>query len=65
MGFTDAAIRELSDGLVDATFAWGGVDRVVTRLREQEAAGAEHVVIAPLGGPGEMQTVERLARAVS
>ena len=65
MGFTDADIRELSDGLVDATFAWGGVDRVVTRLREQEAAGADHVVIAPLGGPGEMQTVERLARAVT
>jgi probable F420-dependent oxidoreductase len=61
MGFSDADIRGMSDGLVDAVFAWGGVDRVVDRLREQEAAGADHVVIAPLGGPGELATVERLA----
>jgi probable F420-dependent oxidoreductase len=61
MGFSDTEIREMSDGLVDAVFAWGGVDRVVARLREQEAAGADHVVIAPLGGPGELATVERLA----
>jgi probable F420-dependent oxidoreductase len=61
MGFTDADIRELSDGLVDAAFAWGGVDRVVTRLRAQEAAGADHVVVGPLGGPGELETLQRLA----
>ncbi|MHA6617915.1 TIGR03620 family F420-dependent LLM class oxidoreductase [Pseudonocardia sp. DLS-67] len=64
MGFADADIRDLSDGLVDATVAWGGVERVVARLREQEAAGAGHVVVAPLGGPGELETVERLARAL-
>ncbi len=61
MGFTDADIRELSDGLVDATFAWGDTARVVARLREQEAAGADHVVVGPLGGPGELETLERLA----
>ncbi|TQM46006.1 TIGR03620 family F420-dependent LLM class oxidoreductase [Pseudonocardia cypriaca] len=61
MGFTDTEIREMSDGLVDATFAWGGADRVLARLREQEAAGADHVVISPLGGPGELATLERLA----
>jgi probable F420-dependent oxidoreductase len=61
MGFSDTDIRGMSDGLVDAAFAWGGVDRAVARLREQEAAGADHVVIAPLGGPGELATVERLA----
>ena len=60
MGFGDTEIRELSDGLVDATVAWGGADRVVERLREQEAAGADHVVIGPLGGPGELATLERL-----
>jgi probable F420-dependent oxidoreductase len=60
MGFTDGDVRELSDGLVDASFAWGGVDQVVGRLREQEAAGADHVVVAPLGGPGELETLERL-----
>jgi hypothetical protein len=61
MGFSDTEIRDMSDGLVDAAFARGGVDRVVARLREQEAAGADHVVVAPLGGPGELQTLERLA----
>ncbi len=61
MGFSDTEIREMSDGLVDAAFAWGGVDGVVSRLREQEAAGADHVVIGSLGGPGELETLERLA----
>jgi probable F420-dependent oxidoreductase len=61
MGFGDTEIREMSDGLVDATVAWGGTDRVVARLREQEAAGADHVVIGPVGGPGELETLERLA----
>jgi probable F420-dependent oxidoreductase len=61
MGFSDTDISELSDGLVDAAFAWGGLDRVVARLREQEAAGADHVVIGPLGGPSELETAERLA----
>jgi probable F420-dependent oxidoreductase len=61
MGFEDSEIRELSDDLVDATVAWGGADRVVTRLREQEAQGADHVVIGPLGGPGELAILERLA----
>jgi probable F420-dependent oxidoreductase len=60
MGFGDAEIRDLSDGLVDATFAWGGVDRVLARLREQEKAGADHVVIGPVGGRGELETLERL-----
>lgn len=65
MGFGDTEIREMSDGLVDATFAWGGADRVVARLREHEAAGADHVVIAPLGGPGELATVQRLAEELT
>ncbi len=65
MGFTDTDIRDLSDGLVDAAFAWGDADRVVARLREQEAEGADHVVIGALGGPGEPATAERLARDLS
>jgi probable F420-dependent oxidoreductase len=61
MGFGEAEVRELSDGLVDAAFAWGGADRVVARLHDQQAAGADHVVVAPLGGPGELETLARLA----
>jgi probable F420-dependent oxidoreductase len=61
MGFGETEIRDMSDGLVDAAFAWGGADGLVARVREQEAAGADHVVIGPLGGPGELETLERLA----
>jgi hypothetical protein len=64
MGFDDRHIRELSDQLVDAVFAWGDVDPVVARLREQTAAGADHVVMAPVetaGGLGELEIAERLA----
>ncbi|MEJ3653360.1 TIGR03620 family F420-dependent LLM class oxidoreductase [Actinomycetes bacterium KLBMP 9759] len=64
MGFGDAEITEVSDGLVDASVAWGGVDQVVARLREQVAAGADHVVVAPLevaGGPSEVATAALLA----
>jgi probable F420-dependent oxidoreductase len=64
MGFDERDIRELSDGLVDAVFAWGGVDPVVGRLHEQAAAGADHLVIAPVHipeGPGELEVAERLA----
>jgi probable F420-dependent oxidoreductase len=64
MGFDDRDIRELSDRLVDAVFAWGDVDPVVARLREQTAAGADHLVIAPVqtaGGLGELEIAERLA----
>lgn len=61
MGFGEADVADLSNGLVDATFAWGGADRVAARLREQAAEGADHVVVGPLGGPGEPKTLERLA----
>ncbi|WP_232667676.1 TIGR03620 family F420-dependent LLM class oxidoreductase [Pseudonocardia sp. TRM90224] len=64
MGFSDAEIAEVSDGLVDAAVAWGGIDQVVARLREQVAAGADHVVVAPLGvegGPSEVETTGLLA----
>ncbi len=64
MGFGERDIRELSDDLLDAAFAWGGIERVVTRLREQEKAGADHLVIAPIAtahGPSELETAERLA----
>ncbi|MDN5919777.1 MAG: hypothetical protein L0I76_32545 [Pseudonocardia sp.] len=67
MGFDEREIRELSDRLVDATFAWGGVDAVTARLREQVAAGADHVVVSPVpsaGGPGELEVAARLAPAV-
>ncbi|MGH3585540.1 MAG: LLM class F420-dependent oxidoreductase, partial [Pseudonocardia sp.] len=64
MGFDEAAIREVSDELIDATVVWGDEDRVLDRIRHQEAAGADHVVLGPLptpGAPDGLAVVERLA----
>jgi probable F420-dependent oxidoreductase len=64
MGFDEREIGEMSDRLVDAVFAWGNVDRVVARLSEQAAVGADHLVIGPVptpGGPGELEVAERMA----
>jgi probable F420-dependent oxidoreductase len=50
LGFDDA---DLADGgserLVDALVAWGDEERIVGRLREHLAAGADQVAIQPLG----------------
>lgn len=46
LGFTDSDFTDSgSDGLVDALFAWGGVDQAQQSVAEQLAAGADHVCI--------------------
>lgn len=47
-GFTESEITGIEDRLVDAIVAWGSVDDVVARVREQQAAGASHVCIQVL-----------------
>ncbi|SNS90054.1 TIGR03620 family F420-dependent LLM class oxidoreductase [Rhodococcoides kyotonense] len=49
MGFTSADVDSLSDNLVDAVVAWGSVDDIARRVQEHLDAGADHVVLAPLG----------------
>lgn len=49
MGFTSDDVDQLSDRLVDAVVAWGSVDDIVRRVEEHRKAGADHVVLAPLG----------------
>jgi probable F420-dependent oxidoreductase len=68
MGFDDREIHGSSDRLVDAVSAWGDPDTVVARLRAQEAAGADHVVVSPIasaGGPDGFAVAQRLAPALS
>lgn len=38
-----------SDRLVDALVAWGGREAVLERIAQHRAAGADHVVLQPLG----------------
>jgi probable F420-dependent oxidoreductase len=46
LGFTDDDFRDGgSDRLVDATFAWGGMDAVRERVTAHREAGADHVVL--------------------
>jgi probable F420-dependent oxidoreductase len=57
-----------SDRIVDAIVAWGDEDAIVRRIREHEAAGADHVAIQVLTPtPRTMPHAEwrRLADALS
>ena len=49
MGFTDADVDQLSDRLVDALVVWGSVRDIAARVTAHREAGADHVVLAPLG----------------
>ncbi|KQU61297.1 hypothetical protein ASG84_01925 [Rhodococcus sp. Leaf278] len=49
MGFTEADVDELSDRLVDGLVVWGSIDDIAERVAAHHAAGADHVVLAPLG----------------
>lgn len=54
-----------SDRLVDAVVAWGDEDAIAQRVREHLDAGADHVLIQPLGDLGQaMRQLEQLAPAV-
>lgn len=47
-GFTEEEVTNIDDRLVDAIVAWGSVDDIAARVREQRDAGASHVCIQVL-----------------
>jgi probable F420-dependent oxidoreductase len=60
LGVTDEDLAEGgSDRLVDLLVAWGPPEVVAQRVREQLAAGADHVVLQPLG-PTTAAAVDQL-----
>lgn len=67
MGFTEQDVDQLSDRLVDQLVIWGDPDSVAARVREQLAAGADHVVLSILddgldpGGFDQVRAATRLA----
>lgn len=68
-GFEDAARGVWTDSLIDAVIAWGPADRVAERVREMFAAGADEVLLRPLGaGPDPEEvgqaTITALARSL-
>lgn len=48
LGFTDEDLAGPSDRLVDAIVAWGDEDAIVTRVKAQRDAGADHVCVQHL-----------------
>lgn len=63
LGFTEEdLVRPGSDRFIDAVVAYGSPDQIAARLTEHLAAGADHVAVQVLGGPGEfLSTLEELA----
>jgi hypothetical protein len=60
LGFTDEdLVGGGSDRLVDAIVAWGDVDAIEARVRQHLDAGADQVLIQPLG-PDADQAVWQL-----
>jgi probable F420-dependent oxidoreductase len=70
LGYSDADVSNGgSDRLVDELIAWGGPDKISQRIREQHAAGADHVCIQvltenPADLPSAMAGWRQLAPAV-
>jgi len=49
----EGEVPQLNDRLVDALFAWGSPERIAQRVREQFAAGADHVCLQVVRAKGE------------
>ena len=66
LGYTDEDVAAGgSDRLVDAIVAWGGPQDIAERVREHLDAGADHVLLQPLGELADaVRQLEVLAPAV-
>jgi hypothetical protein len=52
-----------SDSVIDALVAWGGVATIGARVQEHLDAGADHVVLQPLGAAaGAKEAIEQFTR---
>jgi probable F420-dependent oxidoreductase len=67
LGYTDSDIDEVSDRLVDSLTAWGDEEAIVRRVRDLLDAGADHVLVSPIGDSLEsiVEQLERLAPALT
>jgi len=69
LGFTEADLDDGgSDAFIDATFGWGDVDAIRTRVNAHMDAGASHVCIQPVNpngvfGDPDYELLEALAPA--
>jgi hypothetical protein len=66
LGYTDEDVSAGgSDRLVDAIVAWGDEAAIAARVQEHRDAGADHVLLQPLGDlAAAVRQLEQLAPAV-
>ncbi|MBB5852125.1 TIGR03620 family F420-dependent LLM class oxidoreductase [Amycolatopsis umgeniensis] len=67
LGYTDADIDGVSDRLVDGLTAWGDEEKIAARIKELVDAGADTVLVTPVGDDLEtlVTQLERLAPALT
>ena len=59
MGLGEADIDgDGSDTFIDATFAWGEIDAIKSRVQEHYDAGASHVCVQPIHPAGRMGDID-------
>ena len=59
MGLGEADIDgDGSDTFIDATFAWGEIDAIKSRVQEHYDAGASHVCVQPIHPEGRMGDID-------
>jgi probable F420-dependent oxidoreductase len=67
LGYTEEEATTVNDRVIDAIIAHGDEEAIVGRLREHQAAGADHVLVNAVGPdlPAIVDTLERIAPAVT
>lgn len=67
LGYTDADIDGVSDRLVDGLTAWGDEEKIARRIKEIVDAGADTVLVNPVGDSLDVivAQLERLAPALA
>ncbi|MDT7729540.1 MAG: hypothetical protein QOI21_6116 [Actinomycetota bacterium] len=67
LGYSESDVDDVSDRLVDGLTAWGDEEAVVKRVRDLLDAGADHVLVSPMGNDLEsiVEQLERLAPALA
>jgi len=67
LGYREEEVETVADRLFDGLFAWGGMDRIVARVKAHHDAGADHVCLQVISGAmgGEMDTVRQSYRELA
>jgi hypothetical protein len=63
MGFSEEAVTQQTDELVDGLCAWGDAPAIAARLEVHRRAGADHLAVNLLGDGGPATDAQWLALA--